>query len=525
MQVRRGWQQRQRKSCVEGRVLPALVLFLLLIGFCAAHAQSEYEITIETTLGDTTETFWLQIPAAYDPSNPCPLLIGWHQWGGNHWELKQATDFDEIANERGWIAACHHGISTTHWNNHSTQSHVVDVIAWIQENYCIDESRIYMIGSSMGGAAGMVFSNNHLDPAGPMVAAAASVSGIQDCERRFHEQGINNSMIAAFGGTPDEVPYEYHRNSAIYFADSTESMHFNARHLPLFLTFGHAESDQVWREHAEDLYAVMEGWADTVVIRESALYGHGWGCAEEELICDFLESFVLERYPTTISVNADEEGRWYWAELEMHEPLESFARIESTVDVVHAHLDLTMLRNVSAARLDLPSIGFPYDRGSFSCGWAIRDGAPAQLVFLGVSRCPLLVLRDGVSYGQWTYDAGEETLALDGEDEALYVVVFDAATAPAAPAVEAEFRGVPVVRVWASLGGVLHYDLRAAGRVSWALYDPRGRAVAAEVLGWRAAGRGRISFARRLPSGIYFARIWVIGCSASESTCRVTAVR
>ena len=65
----------------------------------------------------------------------------------------------------------------------------------------------------MGGASGAIYANNHLDPTKPMVAATASASGILDCERRAIEMDGNNSMIEWFGGSWEEVPFEYHRNN------------------------------------------------------------------------------------------------------------------------------------------------------------------------------------------------------------------------------------------------------------------------------------------------------------------------
>ncbi|MCK4303882.1 MAG: hypothetical protein KAY24_06560 [Candidatus Eisenbacteria sp.] len=513
--------------------IPLFLAMLQLLGYPAeSDAQQEFEITIETTLGDTTETFWLQIPQAYDPGNACPLLLGWHQWGGNHWEMKNATEFDSIANARVWIAASHHGTSTTHWTNHATQSHVVDVIRWIQENYSIDEDRIYMVGASMGGAAGMVFSNNHLDPAGPMVAAAASISGIQDCERRFYEQGINNSMIEAFGGTPEQVPYEYHRNSAIYFADSTESMHFGARHLPLFLTFGLGSSDLVWRQHAEDLYEVLAGLADTVVLHESSYAGHGWVCAEEGIICDFLEGFALDSHPTSISIGADEEGHWYWADIHMREPEASFARIDGVADIGRSHLDFTMFHNVSSVRLNLGSIGFPLDQGFFACGWDIRDEQAAQLAFLGVPQCPAIVLCDGAHYDQWAYDPIEQILALDGDGDAHYAVLFDLASAPDGTArgldpssPVAAFPIEQALRIWPSSTQGLCYRLLSPGRLDWILIDPLGRRVAGAALGWREAGSGSIRLDRSLSSGVYLAAVRIDGPSPCRSICKITVVR
>ena len=491
--------------------------------FCSpSFAQQEFEITIQTTLGDTTETFWLQIPQDYQPGVPCPLLIGWHQWGGNHLEFKYQTDFDSIANVRGWIAASHFGTSATHWNNHPTQSHVVDVINWISQRLSVDSSRIYMVGSSMGGAAGMVFSNNHLDPEGPIVAAAASVSGIQDCERRYYEQGINNTMIASFGGTPEQVPYEYHRNSAIYFADSTRSMHFNALHLSLYLTFGCEWSDSVWRRHAEDLYEVMVQFADTVVLHESAVYGHGWSCCEEELICDFFQNFSLNRYPVHIAVNADEEGDWYWADITMRNPIEAFARFEGWVDTALSHIDFSMLRNVQSASLDLSTVGFSYDVNQFTCSWSILDGQSSQLTFEGVPQSPYSILKNSQPYIAWAYDPLEQTLTLDGEGSGLYTIIFESTSPP--PVSPAPYQG-PIINARLGPDASLTYEISASGTLSWELYDITGRKISRADLGWQDRGLGRILFNGELAAGVYFLYLQIDGTYKSQTTEKIIIVK
>lgn len=470
----------------------------LLLAPALARAQQEFVITIETTLGDTTETFWLQIPPGYQPTEPRPLLVGWHQLGANHLEFKTATVFDSIAAARGWIAAAPGGSVPSHWTNHPTQSHVVDMIRWIEDRYAVDPHRIYMVGASMGGAAGMVFAANHLDPAGPMVAAAASISGIQDCERRFHEQGINNSMIAAFGGTPEEVPFQYHRNSAIMFADSTVSMHTNARHLPLYLTFGRGVSDSIWRAHAEDLYARLTPFADLVVLRESARNGHGWSCAEAEKICDFLGAHTLDPVPRRISIAADEDGRSYWCDLSVRPGADRFARLETTVDPEAAHVDVAMIRNVDSASLDLAPLGFPLSScGVFTCRWEVLEPLAAELAFTGVTRNPATVLRDGIEYADWTYDPARQRLALHGSGSALYSIFFELAGVP-----DADGAGAvdPAVLIWRVPGLGLRYLAPAGREVHWTLHDIAGRKLGED----HAEAGGVIAIDSGRSSGIYF---------------------
>jgi len=483
------------------------IVYLFLVPLLGA-AQDEYIITIETTLGDTTETFWLQIPENYNPANPCPLLIGWHQWGGDYLEFRDATRFDALSNRAGWIAASHFGTGLYHWNNQATQSHVVDMIDWIAENYSVDADRIYMVGASMGGAAAMIFSNNHLDPTGPMVAAAASVSGIQDCERRFYEQHGNHTMGSSFGGTPSQVPFEYHRNSAIYFADSTESMHWNALHLPLFLTFGAEWSDSVWRCHAEDLYAVMDGFADTVVLHESSNYGHGWAASEDETIFSFLSGFTLKRYPLQININADAEGTWYWANLTFRDADNSFGRIDASFDTSAStpEVSVNFINNVNIATLDLPSLGYDYDTRRLICNWTIDDGLPSELSFKSVPEEPLALIRDGVIFTDWVYDAVNQLLTLYNSQSATFTIVMSGPNQNLDTSEKR--RNLPIIRSFDA--SVLYVDLPDDTPITWSLYNLLGRRIE-----HRLVKNNVIRLPDHLPSGIY------ISClQATASNCQ-----
>jgi len=259
---------------------------------------------------DTIDVFSYQIPESYNNLEAHSLIVVFHQWGGNE-NSTYYTDFDEEANNRGWIFMSPYGGSSNNYNHQGSQEMVKQEILWMIENYNIDSNRIYMVGGSMGGASGMVYSNNHLDPTEPMVAATASGSGILDCERRAIEMDGNNSMIEWFGGNWDEVPFEYHRNSAIYFADSTQSMHYNLQHLPIYLDFGVSEPH---RTHAEEMYEILTNYNQNMWIDTEPTGSHGFSVMDENHTCNWLSQFYLNSNPESVNVKLDEPSRAYWLE-------------------------------------------------------------------------------------------------------------------------------------------------------------------------------------------------------------------
>ncbi|MFQ6610429.1 MAG: dockerin type I domain-containing protein [Fidelibacterota bacterium] len=283
-----------------GIFLPFMINSILL----SQEIMTEY--VVEN--GDTLDVFSYQIPENYDGNTEVPLLVAFHQWGGTQ-NSNYFTQFDEECNARGWIMMSPFGGSSNNYNHQGAQYYTQQAIIWMMNNYTIDADRVYMVGGSMGGAGGAIFASNHLDPELPMVAATASGSGILDCERRYWEMDGNNSMIQWFGGTPEEVPFEYHRNSAVFFMDSTQSMHYNLQHIPLYLDFG---ADEPHRYHAEDLYNLLLGYNPNMWIETEPGTGHGYVVMDEEHVCDWLSDFTVIRDPGTVNVALDEPSRAYW---------------------------------------------------------------------------------------------------------------------------------------------------------------------------------------------------------------------
>ncbi len=298
------------------------IVFIFLLQWLPSQIIEEHAILDEN--GNQLDVFAYQLPENYNENFEHPLLVAFHQWGGNQLSTF-STQFDDEAYSRGWIFMSPYGGSSNNYNHQDAQEWVKLGIQWLMENYNVDHRRIYMVGGSMGGAAGAIYANNHLDPTEPMVAATASASGILDCERRAIEMDGNNSMTEWFGGNYDEVPFEYHRNSAVYFADSTQSMHYNLQYTPLYLDFGVSEPH---RTHAEDLYDLLFGYNDNMWIDTNPTGSHGFSVMDEVHTCDWLSVFELVDSPNSIDVNMDEPGRAYSIEAINQINESEFIRIE-----------------------------------------------------------------------------------------------------------------------------------------------------------------------------------------------------
>ena len=137
------------------------ILMLLYISILTSQIIEEHSLFDED--GYEVDLFAYQIPENYNPNIAHPLLVAFHQWGGNQMS-PFSTQFDDEANTRNWLFMSPYGGSPNNYNHQDAQEWVKLGIQWLEENYNIDRRRIYMVGGSMGGASGAIYANNHLDP-------------------------------------------------------------------------------------------------------------------------------------------------------------------------------------------------------------------------------------------------------------------------------------------------------------------------------------------------------------------------
>jgi len=117
----------------------------------------------------------IMVPSSYDPAEPTPLLIAAH--GYNDSGLTALLDYREAAEARGWLLASadYHGevnndffdidpatgqprlrVGLQTMGSRASQWDVLNVVHYMQANYDVDPSRIYLIGHSMGGMTALL---------------------------------------------------------------------------------------------------------------------------------------------------------------------------------------------------------------------------------------------------------------------------------------------------------------------------------------------------------------------------------
>ena len=263
-------------------------------------------VQLTSSYDGTTQRAMIQKPAGYLPGAPTPLVIGLHGWG--------ARDYDALkwlakaANDRGWLLACS---DTRNDNQHTAskavQRDVMDLINYLVNNtaeYTVDTSRIYIVGSSMGGMMAATIAAKYPD----RFAALVELKGPTLLDQWYWEtESWRQAVLAAeVGGTPTNNPFGYQRCSAA-------AMPMNLRHVPTVII--HGRNDQtVPFHHAEDLYNSMLAFAPRFV----ALYPYDGGHNDDhpdwdaEAIMDFFSQHVLDPNPLQINIRTDEPKWYYW---------------------------------------------------------------------------------------------------------------------------------------------------------------------------------------------------------------------
>ncbi|MDB2457088.1 alpha/beta hydrolase-fold protein [Flavobacteriaceae bacterium] len=198
------------------------LLFLLLTVSCssdnykgnsnACFSNQNPETMLHS--GETRE-YILYIPSSYRSSNPVPVVLNFHGFGGSASEYSSYADMREEAEANSFILVYPQGSclnNTSHWNpcpvggdNKSTADDlgfIDSLISKISNEYSIDNQRVYAVGYSNGGMMAYGLANYKSN----LIAAVASVSGVQlSC-------GSSNSspmpVVHLHGTSDDVIPYE-----------------------------------------------------------------------------------------------------------------------------------------------------------------------------------------------------------------------------------------------------------------------------------------------------------------------------
>ncbi|MEM7030894.1 MAG: prolyl oligopeptidase family serine peptidase [Chloroflexota bacterium] len=326
-----------------------------------AMVYSSGDITVTSSYGDGG-TNWIRWHAPTG-GTPVPLVIAVHGMGGDptviengNWALKSAVE------TKGWALAAPnmHGRNTPNDGADSVayigaQYDVIDTIEYMQDNFAIDSTRIYIVGESMGGLTTNVMLAKYPD----IFAGALQWMGISDvtnwhAELKFHEDeghgvpfngmpdvgfwNLRQRTEDEIGGPPTNpsLKFDYERRSAL-------QMYPNMQRVPLRI-YHDVKDLAVPVTHTYNLSnavnSLTPGIIEVIAVDDNCYKSNGdlispvdenhspyWHCYKPRpqaglhitptAIMDYLEPFSRDTTPPMpLTIWTDESKSYFWLNLE-----------------------------------------------------------------------------------------------------------------------------------------------------------------------------------------------------------------
>ncbi|WP_437926055.1 PHB depolymerase family esterase [Sorangium sp. So ce291] len=165
------------------------------------------------TVGDTTRSYVVRLPASYTGGSAMPLVLDFHTLGGTPAAEAEASGYRELAETEGFIVAWPQGIDGA-WNMGPccTTSRDVDDVGFaralvqqVQAEACVDVKRVYAVGVANGGGMAYHLACNAADVFAGVAPSAFDLlaESEQPCDP------VRPVTEISFRGTADVlVPYE-----------------------------------------------------------------------------------------------------------------------------------------------------------------------------------------------------------------------------------------------------------------------------------------------------------------------------
>ena len=154
-----------------------------------------------------------------------------HGYGGSRYSYSQKYPvLRQIFQNHTWIVAAV-DCRDNDWYIEPSRQDITDVLNKLRDDFYIDPSHIHIMGNSMGGAGALKYAmfNN------AVIASVVDINGITNFTQFYIETPTYKaSLVAAYGGTPYQVP-------AIYANESPLGNEYRFIHTPVMIMHGSAD--------------------------------------------------------------------------------------------------------------------------------------------------------------------------------------------------------------------------------------------------------------------------------------------
>ncbi len=180
------------------------------------HAGPAGDVVQSLQVGDLTRSYRLAVPDGYRSSRPTPLILLFHGSGSDALEMSVYTEMPERASPAGYLVVTPDAVAEQ-WQLSTPNTASADLafvsalIANLSARYCVDRSRVYAAGFSLGSefsivvactpgnriaAVGLVSAEFPLRPC-PGPIAVIAFHGTADLLVAYANGGIGRSLPGA----------------------------------------------------------------------------------------------------------------------------------------------------------------------------------------------------------------------------------------------------------------------------------------------------------------------------------------
>jgi len=179
-------------------------------------------VEIPSSIDQSPQPSYIITPADYaDSTDQRPLLVSLHSWSAD--VEQRNVPLEQLAARRGWLLVAPHFRGV---NNHPdacgsplAQQDILDAVDWAVENYRVDETRIYLTGSSGGGHMTLLMAGRHPDR-WSAASAWVPISDLAAWHASHADGNYGRMMRNCCGGPPgesDEVDRQYRERSPLTY--------------------------------------------------------------------------------------------------------------------------------------------------------------------------------------------------------------------------------------------------------------------------------------------------------------------
>ncbi len=174
------------------------LLFLLMVGLlmpnddarAAEPEPGDHSLTVTSTWDGTEQPFRLFVPRRIEKGDPLPLVVVLHGKGVDQNAWFDLTPIKAAAERHGYVAVAPYGRGNF-WYRGAGEQDVLDIVAEAGRLCPIDESRVYLVGHSMGGWGTWWISLRNPD----VFATAVSMSGFAPEDLLPSAEGLNPFVL------------------------------------------------------------------------------------------------------------------------------------------------------------------------------------------------------------------------------------------------------------------------------------------------------------------------------------------